>query len=153
MRRSACAQNILLKQIDRRSEQHEILHQKEIGQGRGRKPSGRGGPRIGKERYDGYRRHVGRARAQRAQNTYLLVPKSYEEEQAEQPLGAAEKESGATYAKQGIKPKDQRSVLDERDDRMGLVVEPLLATENQKKRDHRCAHQVIIEVTSNDLEF
>src|SRR6185437_9690058 len=150
---AACTQDVLLEQIDGSGKQHDVLDQKQEGQRCRRKAAGGNCPGFGEERNDRDGAHIGRARSEGAEDAELLVPEAEEHDEAEQPFDGPEKIGGAAYAECGIKPEDQRSVADEGDQRMGFIVEPFLATEDEEQDDHRRANEMIVKVASNDFKL
>src|SRR6516164_11520495 len=66
--------------------------------------------------------------------------------QAEDPLKGTEKPAGATHAKYGIQPRNQRTIADEWNESLGLVFPPLLITKEQKDDHHRGTEEMIIPI-------
>ena len=79
--------------------------------------------------------------------TQLLVPKSQKQQHAERPFGNAEKPTGPAEAEDGIEPENQRAIADVGDQDLRLIREPFLITKSQKDKHHRCADEMVVEVS------
>src|SRR5262249_4562238 len=131
----------------------DILHQEQERQGGGRKAAGRCCPGLGEKRDDRDGSHIGRARSQRTEDAEPLVPESEEHDEAEQPFDGPKKISGSAYAKCRIEPEDRWPVADEGDQRVGLIIEPFLAAEDEEQDDHRRTNEMIVQIASADIEL
>jgi hypothetical protein len=60
-----------------------------------------------------------------------LVPKAQKQQDANEPFRASEEPGGAMQAEGGVQPKDQGTIADKWDQRLRLVLEPLLIPENR----------------------
>src|SRR6266436_6845129 len=139
------AYHVLLQEIERDGEQHDVLHQERDVAGHRRK-SGRGIPTVRHEGDDRDGGDEGRGRTGSAENTEPLVPEAGEQERAECPFGNAEEPVGALMAEHGIEPPDQRTAADEWNEPLGLIGPPLLVTEEEKHDHHRGANDVVVEI-------
>src|SRR4029077_6262251 len=88
------------------------------------------------------------ARARRPENSGGLVPEAGKDERTEHPLRDSEEPARAADAEDGVHPGDERAVADERDQRLRLVLPPLLVSEEEEDDHHRRAQQMVIEVAA-----
>src|SRR5437899_12687994 len=82
-----------------------------------------------------------------------FVPEADEDERAEQPLGDSEEPTRAPDAEYWVHPGDERAIADEGNQRLRLVVPPLLIPEEEKDDHHGCAKQMVIEVALEEARL
>src|SRR5439155_1688278 len=75
-----------------------------------------------------------------------FVPEADEDERTKQPLRNSEEPTRAPDAEYRVHPGDERAVADEGNQRLRLVVPPLLIPEQEEDYHHRCPKQMVIEV-------
>src|SRR4030095_820387 len=95
----------------------------------------------------------GQARARRPESSDGLVPEADEDERTEQPLRDSQEPTRTSDAEYGVHPGDERPVADERNQRLRLVVPPLLIPEEEKDDHHRCPKQMVIDVPLQDARL
>src|SRR6266550_3434787 len=142
---------VLLQQIERGSQQDNILHEdRDVAGHRGK--SGNRIPAVRHERNDRDRGEESHGRTGGAENAEPLVPEACEQQRTEGPLGDAQEPAGALQAKCGIQPPDQWTVADERNESLRFVCPPLLVTEEQEDDHHRRADDVVIDILREQAE-
>src|SRR6266436_6955559 len=119
------AYHVLLQEIERDGEQHDVLHQERDVAGHCRK-SGRGIPAVRHEGDDRDGRDEGRGRAGGTENSEPLVPEPCKQQGAERPFGDSEKPACTLMAEHGVQPPYQRTVADEGHEPLRLIWPPLL---------------------------
>src|SRR5262249_32774902 len=151
VRRLTDASDVLLQQINRGGQKDNILHQeRDVAGHRGK--SGNRIPAVRHERNDRDRGEESHGRTGGAKDAQPLVPEACEQQRTEGPLGDAQEPAGALQAKCGIKPPDQWTVADERNESLRFVCPPFLVTEGQEDDHHRRADDVVIEILREQAE-
>src|SRR5262249_59410167 len=82
-----------------------------------------------------------------------FVPEPDEDERAEQPLRDSEEPARAPDAEYRVHPGDERAVADERNQRLRLVVEPLLIPKEEKNDHYGSAKQMVVEVALQEARL
>src|SRR5207245_3858657 len=77
----------------------------------------------------------------------LVIPESQEQERGNQPFRNPQEPAGTPNAESRVHPRSKRAVADKRDQRLRLVIKPFLIPKEQKDEHHRCANQVVIEIS------
>src|SRR5216684_5618069 len=144
------SQQVLLQQIERRGKQDEVLHQEGDFLCHGGKAAGRCCPAVRHKRNDRCGTHERRNSAKGAKDARRLVPESYEYQCPKGPFRDAEEPASTSDSENRIHPGDERSVTDVRNERLGLVLEPLLISKEEEYQDHRRAKHVIVDFAVKD---
>src|SRR5262249_52964010 len=126
--------------------ENHVLHQERNVASHGRKSAGGHSPPVGHEWNDGDGHDERQARARRPESSEGFVPEADEDEGAKQQLRNSEEPTRAPDAEYGVHPGDERAVADEGNQRLRLVVPPLLIPEEEKDDHHGCAKQMVVEV-------
>src|SRR3989442_6731079 len=141
-----CPRCILLQQVDRYGKENHVLHQERNVTSHSRKSAGGRSPAVRHEWDDRDGHDERQARARRPESSQGLGPEADADEGAKQPLGDSEEPTRAPDAEYRVHPGDERAVADEGNQRLRLVVPPLLIPEEEKDDHHRCPKQMVIEV-------
>src|SRR5262249_18317577 len=121
---------ILLQQIERRSKKYDILHE-ESHVAFHRREAGSRVPAVRHERDDGDSSDHGKTATEGPENAGLLVPETPEQERGKQPFRRPEKPASSPNPEDRVHPENQRAVADKRNQRLGLVLPPLLIPKEQ----------------------
>src|SRR5262245_43698522 len=144
--------DVLLEQIERDSQEHDVLQE----EGDVACHCGKSGSRIPSIRHEwnnGDRRHKSQTRTESAENSQSLVPESREQEHANRPFGDSQEPAGSTDTENRVHPENERTVADIWNQHLCLVRPPFLISKKQKHDHHRSAKQVVIKVFPEKTEL
>src|ERR1700745_3761777 len=128
---------ILLEQIERSSEEKDVLHQESHRQREDRKSTRLLGPGAGQEWHNGRCADVGHDRPQRAQDAKPRAPIAKKNESAEDRLGRRQKVARTAKTEDRQQPENDGAMADHRDQHLDGVLVPLLDAEREELEDHR----------------
>src|SRR5580704_2863903 len=143
---------VLTQQIERNCQEHQIFHEEGNVFGHCWKSASRGFPAVWEEWDDRERRDKRKTGTKRTKNSCFLVPKAPEQECTKQPFGNSQEPSGGADTEHRIHPEDQRAMAYVRDQPLGLILKPLLITEEQKDDHHRGAGEMVIKIFLEDTQ-
>jgi hypothetical protein len=78
------------------------------------------------------------------------VRESYQYESSKGPFRDSQKPTSTSNSENWIHPGDERSVTDVRNERLSLILEPLLVSEEQEDQDHRSSEHMILDFTAQN---
>ncbi len=144
---------VLFQQVERCGEKNQILHEKATRSviagnplADTAQPSGISGMIV-----DVAMKLPHAPKAPRTPN--FLFQESREQERPKQPLRNAQEISGTANAENWVHPKNQGAVADIRNQRLRLILKPLLISEKEEDDYHRGAKQMIVKVLLENTQF